>query len=186
MGVLMKKHRRASLGNRLPQPQRTLRRRSIFALSLGIVAPIAWLARERSARAAPALVLVPIIGKQSPQRDISLGTLERVFLGRPVDGEDGKRFVPFNHPPKTRSRILFDQAVLGMTPDEVARHWVDQRIRGKGRPPRTVPSAALLKKVVQHFPGAIAYIPAAELDGSVQALKIGGVEHTSAQYPIRQ
>jgi hypothetical protein len=58
-------------------------------------------------------------------------------------------------------RILFDKVVLGMTPDEVARHWVDQRIRGKGRPPRAVPDGALLKKVVRHFPGAIAYLPTA-------------------------
>ncbi len=138
-----------------------------------------------STASAAGLVLVPIVSAKSSLRDIAMGTLERVFLARPVTGDDGKRFVPFNHPPKTRSRILFDEVVLGMSPDEVARHWVDQRIRGNVRPPRAVSNVALLKQVVSQFPGAISYIPVTDLDDSVRALLVGGIAHDAASYPIK-
>ncbi len=135
--------------------------------------------------AAAELVLVPIVSVDSSLRDISIGTLERVFLARPVTGADGKAFVPFNHPAKTRVRTLFDERVLGMSPDEVARHWVDQRIRGNVRAPRSVANVQLLKQVVSRFPGAISYLPVGELDDSVRPLKVGGVHHASDDYIIK-
>jgi hypothetical protein len=66
-----------------------------------------------------------------------------------------------------------------------AQYWVDQRIRGGARPPRTVASVALLRQVVAQFPGAITYLPVAELDDSVHVLTIGGQGANSPQYPLR-
>jgi hypothetical protein len=134
---------------------------------------------------ASSLVVVPIIAPSSEIRDISRGMLERIFLGRSVQSDAGQRYVPFSHPPKTRTRVLFDSAVLGMNPDEVARYWVDQRIRGNAHPPRAVPSPALLKQVVRQFPGAIAYVAVEDLDDSVRALSVGGVPYSSSDFPIR-
>ena len=165
-------------------PPKQLTRRHLLALQAGLLVP-SWLLAT-PARAAAPLVLVPIVAPDSPERDLALGTLERVFLGKPVEDSAGRRFVPFNQPPKTRPRVLFDQVVLGMTPEEVARYWVDQRIRGKGQPPRSVPSVSLLKQVVRRFPGAIAYIATGELDGTVRALTVGGMSHNSPSYPIRR
>lgn len=131
------------------------------------------------------LVLVAVVARNCNLSDISLGTLRRIFLGETVDGPDGARFVGFNHPPKTRPRVLFDSVVLGMNPDEAARYWVDQRIRGGARPPRTVASIELLRQVIAQLPGAISYLPSSELDASVRALTIGGVASDSNRYPLR-
>jgi hypothetical protein len=125
------------------------------------------------------------VARSSSLNDIALGTLRRIFLGETVDGPGGVRFVGFNHPPKTRPRVLFDGVVLGMGPDEVARYWVDQRIRGGVRPPRTVASIELLRQVVAQLPGAISYLPSTDLDQSVRPLSIGGVAMDSSRYPLR-
>jgi hypothetical protein len=130
-------------------------------------------------------VVVPVVGAGSPTRDIALGTLRRVFLGELVDDPAGHRYVPFNHPPLTRPRSVFDQAVLSMNPDEVARYWVDQRIRFGTRPPRTVPSIALLRQVLARLPGAIGYVIQADLDASVRPLTIDGQGPESGRYPLR-
>jgi hypothetical protein len=130
-------------------------------------------------------ILVPVVAQSSPVTDISMGTLRRVFLGEPVNGPGGTRFVGFNQPPKTRPRTSFDQVVLGMNPDEAARYWVDQRIRGGARPPRTVANVALLRQVVSQFPGAISYLAMADVDPSVRAVSIGGVSADSSHYPLR-
>lgn len=148
-----------------------------------------FMAAAVSLRSHPArgddLVVVPVVALSSPLRDLSLALLERVFIGGVVEDAHGRKLIPFNHPPKTAVRALFDRRVLDMTPDEVARYWVDQRIRGNVRPPRTVPRTELLKKVVAELPGAISYLATSDLDGSVRALSVSGVPHGSPKYPIR-
>jgi hypothetical protein len=128
---------------------------------------------------------VPIVARTSPLEDVSIALLERIFLGEPVEDSRGRKVVPFNHPARTAVRTLFDKRVLGMSPEEVARYWVDQRIRGNARPPRTVPRTDLLIKVVSQFPGAISYVAVGDLDTSVRALAVGGLSYQSEKYPIK-
>jgi hypothetical protein len=159
-----------------------INRRAFLAGCAPLAASLTWVGH---AAADPSLVLVAVVSRSSGVHDISLGALRRIFLGETVDGPTGMRFVGFNHPPKTRPRVTFDSLVLGMGPDEVARYWVDQRIRGGARPPRTVASIELLRQVIAQLPGAISYLPSSELDQSVRALTIGGIPADSARYPLR-
>jgi len=134
---------------------------------------------------AASYAVVPIVAGSSPMRDISLGTLRRVFRSEQVTDPGGVRLVGFNHPSGSRARELFDRVVLGMDPDQVARYWVDQRIRGSARPPRTVATVALLKEVINRYPGAVGYLALTDLDVSVRALTVGGAGLDSPQYPLR-
>jgi hypothetical protein len=143
-----------------------------------------WLWPER-AGASPALVLVPIVAAGSPVSDLSLGTLRRVFISQPVSGPGGVTFVGFNQPAGARERELFDRVVLGMSPEEAARYWVDQRIRSGTRPPRSVPNVALLRQVVVRYPGAIGYVALSDLDASVKPVTINGAGPAAPSYPLR-
>jgi hypothetical protein len=156
-------------------------RRSFLQASAALLAPA--LAAE-PALAAP-YVLVPIVAASSPMRDISLGTLRRVFCSEQVTGPGGVRLVGFNHPSGSRARDLFDRVVLGMDPDQAARYWVDQRIRGGTRPPRTVANVALFREVINRYPGAVGYLALSDLDPSVVALTVNGAGPDSPQYPLR-
>ena len=135
------------------------------------------------ALAAPSRLVV-IVGPSSPIDNLSLGTLRSAFLAQPTD-EHKVRLVPFNSPPNSPERVLFDRRVLGMSPEEAARHWVDQRIRGNPGPPRVVAGAKLLRQVVARLPGAISYLDPEELDGTVKAVTIGGYDYNHKDYPIR-
>jgi len=130
-------------------------------------------------------VLVPIVAANSPLRDISLGTLRRVFSSEQVSGPNGVRLVGFNHPSGSRARELFDRVVLGLDPDQAARFWVDQRIRGGARPPRTVGNVPLFRDVINRYPGAVGYLALSDLDASVHALTVNGAGPDSPQYPLR-
>ena len=127
--------------------------------------------------------LVVVVGRSSPIDGVSLGLLRRVFLSQPVD-EKGLRLVPFNAPPLAPERVLFDRKVLRMSPDEAARHWVDQRIRGNPGPPRTIAGAKLLKQVVSRLPGAISYLSPDDLDETLKAISVGGYDWNHKDYPI--
>lgn len=67
--------------------------------------------------------------------------------------------LPFNLPPKTPLRVAFDLAVLRMDPQQVARFWLDRRVRSGPPPPRQAPDATTLVRLVARLEGAIGYAP---------------------------
>lgn len=83
-----------------------------------------------------------------------------MFITRKQDWGAGKRILPFNFPAKHDVRVSFDRAVLDMDPDAVARYWIDRRIRGGNPPPKQIPNAQLMLRLVQKLDGAIGYVPA--------------------------
>jgi hypothetical protein len=149
----------------------------LSATALGFSAPI-----EQSATA-QGLPLAIIVAPGTRERDISLALVRRIFKGNTTEFA-GKRMTPFCYPYANSLRSGFDRAVLGFTPEQVGAYWVDRRIRGQGLAPRSVPEAAVMKAVVAKVPGAIGYIPANEVDASVQALTVDGKAHNTPGYPI--
>jgi len=127
--------------------------------------------------------LVVVVAKGSSLTNISRADLKRCFLGDAVSG-GGKTLVPFNAATGTPDRVGFDKGVLGMTPDEVGRFWVDRKVRGQSGAPRSLPSAAHMAKVAAKFPGAIGYLPEDQLTSDIQAVQVDGVAYSDARYNI--
>ncbi len=133
---------------------------------------------------AEGLPIVVVVALSSPTSDLALSTLQRIFGGDQVSDRDGHHVIPFNHPVQTAERVTFDRIVMGLSPDDVARYWINRRIRGQSGPPRTVPSAALMRRVVAQLKGAIGYLATDQLDGSVRSITIDGKRHTEPGYPL--
>jgi len=126
--------------------------------------------------------LVVVVAKTSKVTNIARVDLKRAFLGDSISITD-VRIVPFNAEPKTDQRAGFDRAILGMTPDQAGRFWIDRKVRGEGAAPRSLP-AVHLAKVIAKFPGAIGYLPIDQLTADVVPIKIDGVVYTDARYPL--
>lgn len=127
--------------------------------------------------------LVVVVAKGSPMTNISHGDLKRCFTGESVSS-GGRTLVPFNAAASTSERIGFDKAVLGMSPEEMGRFWVDRKVRGQSAAPRSLPSAAHVAKVAAKFPNAIAYLTEDQLTSDIQAVSVDGVAYTEARYDI--
>lgn len=127
--------------------------------------------------------LVVVVAKGSTLTNISRNDLKRCFTGERVSSGD-KTLVPFNAAPASGDRAGFDRAVLGMTPEEVGRFWVDRKVRAQSAAPRSLPSAAHMAKVAAKFPGAIGYLPVDQLTTDVQPVAVDGVAHTDPRYNI--
>jgi hypothetical protein len=127
--------------------------------------------------------LVVVVAKGSPVTNISHTDLKRVFTGDSVS-VGGKKLVPFNLMPNSAERTGFDKAVLGMSPEEVSRFWLDRKVRGETAAPRTLPSPAHAAKVAAKFPGAISYLTADQMTSEIQAVSVDGVPYTDAKYNI--
>jgi hypothetical protein len=140
-----------------------LKRREVIQLAtLGAAATLA----PRLDAAPPLVVIVNSRVGDSPSR----ADLAAIFTTRKQSWGGGKRIVPFNFPAKHSSRVSFDHAVLSMGPDDVARYWIDRRIRGGNPPPKQVPNARLIVRLVERLDGAIGYVPSSEVTSAVRVV----------------
>jgi len=127
--------------------------------------------------------LVVVVARGSNLTNITRDELKRCFLGEHVSA-GGKPLVPFNASPGTPERAGFDLAVLGMSPDDVGRFWVDRKVRGQSGAPRSLPSPAHIAKVAAKFPGGIGYLTVDQLTSDVQPVAVDGVAYGDARYRI--
>ena len=104
--------------------------------------------------------ILVIVSKDHPAKSLTLGELRPLFKVTKTNWSSGEKASPINLPPENQYRRAFDAVVLGMSPDEVSKYWIDRKIRGNGRPPRSVPSVPAVVAVVASSDGAIGYVPA--------------------------
>ena len=150
------------------------------ALILGVFSPLP----PQLARAAAAPALVVVIGTATGLHDITTATLRRAFMGYPTE-IGGKRLIPINHPTSSPNRVLFDKVMLGLSPEEVGRFWVDRRIRDESPPPKTVPSPDLAVRVAASLPFAITYITPDLINDKVAVLTIDGKSPKDSSYLLK-
>jgi hypothetical protein len=103
--------------------------------------------------------LVVVVHAGNKIDNLSISELDAIFRTKKQNFDNGIRVIPFNLPPRQEHRVLFDERVLEMSPDEVARYWIDRRVRGGTKPPRQVPNVELLAKVIARLEGGIGYLP---------------------------
>jgi hypothetical protein len=125
--------------------------------------------------------LVLVVAKGNPIGGVTRAELNRIFSGDSVK-IDGQPVVPFALAANLPERHAFDEAVLGLNPEEVSKYWIDRRIRGQGNPPKSAPSPEVMAKVVASFPAAMGYVPAAALTPALKPLAIDGKAYTDRGY----
>lgn len=149
-------------------------RRQFLQWSFGAGALSAVGLGHRAAWAQGADSIAIVVAKESPIQELSQFELKKLYLGANISDASGQRIVPFNQAPSSPDRVLFEQRVLGMTPDEVARHWIDHKIRGGGSAPKAISPADLLQKVVSRMPHSVGYVRYANVQPDVRVIAIDG------------
>jgi ABC-type phosphate transport system substrate-binding protein len=146
--------------------------RRSFLLALLTSAPaLAW----SSGSAAGGEVLAVIVNKANPVGTLEKNDLRPIFQTTKKAWGSGEDAIPINLPEDSPLRADFDQAVLGLDPERVARYWTDRKVRGGARPPVRVPTTAAVLKAVASKPGAIGYVKLSEVNGTVKVVaKISG------------
>ena len=112
--------------------------------------------------------IVVIVNPELGLKTVDAAELKAIFTARREFWPSGQSVIALNFPAKHQTRVAFDHAVLHMNAEEVARYWIDRRIRGGNRPPRTAPDATTIVRVVERLPGAIAYAPASAMSREVK------------------
>jgi ABC-type phosphate transport system substrate-binding protein len=141
-------------------------RRTFLRATLAAIPALAWSRRSPAA----ADVLAVIVNKSNPASALEKNDLRPIFQTTKKAWGTGEDAVPINLPEDSPLRADFDQAVLGLDRERVARYWTDRKVRGGARPPVRVPTTAAVLKAVATKPGAIGYVKLSEVNGSVKVV----------------
>ena len=159
-------------------------RRSFITWCLGALTLVATASASPAVGAGESKIrLALVVSKDSPISEISFFDLKRLYKGEPINVA-GKRLVPLNLAPMSDDRVHFDQAVLGMNPENVSRYWIDRKIRGQSGPPKSLEAADLVQRVVMRLDGGIGYVKASDVKGDVKVLRVDGKGPKDSGYPV--
>lgn len=115
-------------------------------------------------------VLAVIVNKTNPVSALQQNDLRPLFQTTKKAWDFGQDAIPINLMEDSPLRADFDQAVLGLDPERVARYWTDRKVRGGARPPVRVPTTSAVLKAVASKPGAVGYVRLSEVNGSVKVV----------------
>ena len=118
--------------------------------------------------------LALVVAKASPIQQLSQFELKKLYLGSHIVDPRGERIIAFNQAPNSQDRTAFEQRVLGMSPEEVARYWIDRKIRGEGGAPKAVGSVELLQRVVSKMEHSVAYVRVDQVRPELRIVAIDG------------
>jgi ABC-type phosphate transport system substrate-binding protein len=115
---------------------------------------------------------VLVVNKSNHIDRLSTSKVKIVFLRNISRWPWGAEIFPIDLPDTDPARKEFLKVVMDSTPDQMDVYWIDQKVsRSLDRPVRAS-TAKQAKALVANHPGAIAYIPANDVDDSVRVLAL--------------
>lgn len=114
---------------------------------------------------------VVVVHPSNPARTLARSDLERIYRRRTTFWPDGTPVVPLNLPGSDPLRRTFTGEVLRSDEEELATWWNRAYFQGVS-PPVVLQTGSSVKAYVAMTPGAIGYVPAADVDASVAAVKV--------------
>lgn len=133
-----------------------LGRRALALLSLGFALSLcAW----TTSSAAGESELLVIVHPANPATHMERSELRPIFQTIRKTWPSGGRIDPVNLPEGSSQREQFDRVVLGFSPDDTVRFWIDRKVRGDARPPRKLTNPSAVLSYVASTPSAIGYVP---------------------------
>lgn len=113
---------------------------------------------------------VAVIVNPGNGASLSAEDVQRLFLGKLKSFPGGSEATPVNQKEGQPAREQFNQAVLNKSESQLKAYWSQLVFTGKGTPPKELDNDDAIKALVASTPGAIGYIDAAKVDGSVKVV----------------
>lgn len=161
-----------------------LMRRAFLKWTATALAALSIQGSSHAARAQTATPLVVVVARNSPIERLSRFELKKLYLGANLQAPGGERVLAFHQMYSAPDRVAFEHSVLGMAPEELARYWIDRKIRGEGGAPRVVGSPELLQRVVSRLNYSIGYVRLDQVGPELRVIPIDGILPGAAGYPV--
>ena len=143
---------------------------------LALVVVLGVLCATAPADSKPPVSFVVVVNKSNSARTISIVDLRRMFLKQSRMWPSAEPVVPVDWDATSEVRQEFSRTVLNRTVREMADFWVQQSLSQGLAPPSTQKSAKAVLRFVSSVPGAISYVPTADVDGTVKVVTVSGLK----------
>ena len=127
-----------------------------------------------SVRAMQELAFVVIVNKANPIKTMTVVELRRIFMKQTRMWPHAESVVPVDWDATSPMRDAFSRQVMARSVREMGDYWVQQGVTQGLVPPSTQRSSRAILRFVSSVPGAIAYVPAGEIDDTVAVVKLTG------------
>ncbi|PYX41768.1 MAG: hypothetical protein DMG81_02855 [Acidobacteria bacterium] len=129
--------------------------------------------------------LAIIVNQSNTVNDISLKELRTVLLGERSHWPNGRRITLVMMDPGMAERNAVLRDICRMNETEFSRHFLRGLFTGEVFvSPKTLSSPTGVRKFVFNVPGAIGYVRATDVDGTVKVIKVNGHGVEDADYPL--
>jgi phosphate transport system substrate-binding protein len=123
----------------------------------------------------PHETLAIILNRSNPVKNLTFEELRKIFMGERSRWPNGHRVIVTMMGPGYSEREVMLRDVYRMTEKDYQDHFFKGIYTGNiPVSPKTLSSPDILRKFVFNAPGAIGYLRASDLDGSVKVVSIDG------------
>lgn len=134
----------------------------------------------------PHQTLAIVVNRSNPIENLSLAELRKIFLGQRSRWPNGHRVIVTMLDSGFPERSAILRGVYHMTESAYQDHFLKGTYTGDiAFPPKTLSSPEILRRFVFNAPGAIGYLRASDVDGSVKVIAIDGRLPDSPEYKLQ-
>ena len=127
-----------------------------------------------------------IVNPSNPVENCSFEDLRKIFLGEKSHWPNGRRITLVMLDPAQPERRVVLREIYNMSEKDLNNHFISGVFTGGVMaPPKTLASAAEVRKFVFNVPGAIGYVKGTDVDQSVKILRIDGRLPDDKDYRLR-
>jgi ABC-type phosphate transport system substrate-binding protein len=119
---------------------------------------------------------VVIVNKANPVKTVTLVELRRIFMKQSRMWPHAETMVPVDWDSSSEVREAFCKFVMNRSVREMAEYYVQQSMTQGVTPPSTQKSARAILRFVASVPGAVSYVPPADVDNTVNVIKVTGLK----------
>src|SRR5262249_11087960 len=127
-----------------------------------------------------------IVNPSNPVENCSFDDLRKIFMGEKSHWPNGRRITLVMLDPAQPERKVVLREIYNMSEKDLNNHLIrGLSTGGVLAPPKTLASAADVRKFVFNVPGAIGYVKGTDVDQSVKILRIDGRLPDDKDYRLR-
>ncbi len=119
--------------------------------------------------------LAVIVNRSNTVDELEFDELRRIFLAERSHWPNGRRITVAMRDPGQPEREAALRLIYGMTEKEFGRYFLHAVFTGEVlSAPKRLATSDVMRRFVFNLPGAIGYVRAADVDGTVKVLRVDG------------
>lgn len=159
--------------------------RWLRGLALAAVAGLATAALPAEAAAQARATVAIVVHPDTDVEALSFDELRGIFRAERQFWPDRSRITLLVRAPVAVEREVVLDRIYGMTEDEFRRYWIAKMFRAEvPSGPKIVYSSDMARELVTAIPGAITFMPLADVGPGVKVLRIEGALPGEPGYPL--